>query len=189
MSKLGDYLYDMRTRRLLDREIERLLTGAPVEDRDLALLTPVVEGLRSSVGQQPPEAQVRHVAARAAAVVLERSGQLTDSAASHRRRRQWVGLSPRLAAVTMAVLLVPATAGAALAANSAIPGDPLYGLDRAFEVVGIGAGSTGERLSEAGGLAEDGRSREAIGHALLALGSDEDETNIPARQALEAAGH
>ena len=31
MSKLGDYLYDMRTRRLLDREIERLLTGAPVE--------------------------------------------------------------------------------------------------------------------------------------------------------------
>jgi hypothetical protein len=84
----------------------------------------------------------------------------------------------------MAVLMVPATAGAALAADSAIPGDPLYGLDRAFEVVGIGAGSTEERLTEAVQLAENGKGQDALGHAILAL--QEDSTDAEARQALQA---
>ena len=174
----------MRTRRLLDREIERLLAGVPVEDRDLALLTPLVGGLRSLAAQQPPETEVRNVAARAAAVVLERSQHLTDAAASH-RRQQRVGLTPRLAAVILAVLMVPAMTGAALAADSAIPGDPLYGLDRAFEAVGIGAGSTGERLTEAAQLADDDRTDEAIDHAIMALGSGDDIANEMALRALE----
>jgi hypothetical protein len=82
--------------------------------------------------------------------------------------------------------MVPAMAGAALAADSAIPGDPLYGIDRAFEVVGIGAGSAGERLMEAAQLADEGRSQEAIDHALLALQTEGDTTNAAALQALEA---
>lgn len=185
MRRLGDYRCEMRTTRRLDREIERLLTGAPLQDRDLALLTPLVEGLRSLTGHLPPETEVRSIAARAAAVVLERSPQPTDAAASH-RRRQRVGLTPRLAAMTMAVLMVPAMAGAALAADSAIPGDPLYGLDRAFEVVGIGAGSTSERLLEAAQMAAQGRGNEAINHAVLALESDGDSSNVLALQALES---
>jgi hypothetical protein len=184
MSRLGDYRCEMRTRRLLDREIEKLLTGAPVGDRNLALLTPMVEGSRSSAGHRPQESDVRIFAARAAAVVLERSHHLTDAAASRRRRAK--GLTPRLAAATLAVLMVPAMAGAALAADSAIPGDPLYGIDRAFEVVGIGAGSAGERLTEAAQLADGGRSQEAIDHALLALETEGDTTNAAALQALEA---
>ena len=115
MRRLGDYLGEMRTRSLLDREIERLLAGAPMENRDLALLSPLVEGLRSSADHLPSEAQVRIVAARAATVVLERSQHLTDPEVSH-RRRQMVGLSPRLAAVILAVLMVPAMTGVALAA-------------------------------------------------------------------------
>jgi hypothetical protein len=173
----------MRTKRLLDREIERLLVGAPVQDRDLALLSPVVDGLRTLAGNQPAETEVRSFAARAAVVVMERSQRPADAAASH-RRRQRVGLTPRLAAALMAVLMVPATAGAALAADSAIPGDPLYGLDRAFEVVGIGAGSTEERLTEAVQLAENGKGQDALGHAILAL--QEDSTDAEARQALQA---
>jgi hypothetical protein len=186
MSRRGDYWNDMRTERLLDREIERLLTGAPVEDRGLALLTPLVEGLRSSAGHRPQESEVRNVAARAAAVVLERSQHQVDTAAS-RRRRQWAGLSPRLAAGILAVLVVPAMTGAALAANSAIPGDPLYGLDRAFEIVGIGTGPT-ERLDEAAQLAAAGRSQQAIDHAVVALQSGNgDGTDEMAGQALATA--
>jgi hypothetical protein len=183
MSRFGDYVIDMRTRRLLDREIEWLLTGAHVEDRGLALLSPVVEGLRSSAGHQPAEAQVRIIAAHAAAAVLERSQHQTDGAASL-PRRQRVGLTPRLAAVTLAVLMVPATAGAALAADSAIPGDALYRLDRAFEAVGIGAGSTDERLAEAAQLAADGESKAALAHAVLALESDLQASSSLARPAL-----
>jgi hypothetical protein len=184
MSGLGDYWSEMRTRSLLDREIERLLAGGPVEDRSLALLSPVVEGLRSWAGNRPQETEVRYFASRAAAVVPERSQHRADAAASH-HRRAGVGLTPRLAAVILAVLMVPAMAGAALAADSAMPGDALYGLDRAFEVVGIGAGSTGERLAEAAQLAEGGRSREAIEHALLALETDGDTTNGVALEGLE----
>jgi hypothetical protein len=186
MRRLGDYRNEMRTGRLLDREIEKLLTGAPVEDRSLALLTPLVESLRSSAGHRPQESDVRIFAARAATVVSERSHHHADAVAS-RRRRAKVGLTPRLAAATLAVLLVPAMAGAALAADSAIPGDPLYGIDRAFEAVGIGAGSTEERLAEAAQLADGGRSQEAIDHALLALQTDGDTTNAVAEEALETA--
>jgi hypothetical protein len=185
MTRPGDYRDEMRTRRLLDREIERLLAGVHVGDRDLALLTPLVEGLRSTVGYQPGESEVRSFAARAAAVVLDRPQPVADTDASHRYRRG-AGLTPRLAVTALALVVVPATAGAALAADSAIPGEPLYGLDRAFESVGIGSGSAGERLDEAVQMAADGRIDEALEHAVVALQTHDGEgTDVLAGQTLE----
>jgi hypothetical protein len=82
--------------------------------------------------------------------------------------------------------MVPAMTGVALAADSAIPGDALYGLDRALEAVGIGAGSTEERLDEAEMLATVGKTDEAVDHAVLALAEGADASDAMARQALEA---
>jgi hypothetical protein len=39
--------------------------------------------------------------------------------------------------------------GVAVAANRAAPGDALYGIDRALEKIGIGAGGAQERLAGA----------------------------------------
>ena len=49
-------------------------------------------------------------------------------------------------ASSLAVVL--AFSGVAMAADGASPGDLLYGVDRALESVGIGAGGIDERLAE-----------------------------------------
>ncbi|MGH3666808.1 MAG: hypothetical protein ACRDU7_00860 [Acidimicrobiia bacterium] len=79
------------------------------------------------------------------------------------------------------------TAGAALAADGAVPGDALYGLDRAFERVGIGSGSTGERLDEAVVMTAQGRSDEAVEHAIEALSEHSGDSSAVALSALNAA--
>ena len=75
----------------------------------------------------------------------------------------------------------------ALAANGAVPGDALYGLDRGFERVGIGSGSTDERLDEAVVIAAQGRSDEAVGHAIEALSGHSGDSSAMALSALTVA--
>ncbi len=60
-------------------------------------------------------------------------------------------------------------AGTAAAADNAIPGDALYGVDRAFEAFGLGDGGIDERLDEAVELDDQGDAEEAIEHAAKAL--------------------
>ena len=50
------------------------------------------------------------------------------------------------AVVTAATVFLGGTSGLAIAADGAKPGDPLYGIDRAFEAIGIGAGEAEERF-------------------------------------------
>ena len=75
----------------------------------------------------------------------------------------------------------------ALAANGAAPGDALYGLDRALERVGIGSGSTNERLDEAVVIAAQGRSGEAVDHAIEALSRNSGDSAAVAIGALTVA--
>jgi len=89
--------------------------------------------------------------------------------------------------MALAVLLMSGTAGMAMAADSAVPGDALYGLDRAFEVVGIGSGSGEERLDEAVVMAAQGRSGEALEHAIEALTQETGDSSEVAAGALTAA--
>jgi hypothetical protein len=65
--------------------------------------------------------------------------------------------------------LLLATAGIGLAADDAMPGDPLYGLDRALENFGVGNGMAKERLTEAAGLFESGQVGLALGHAAVTV--------------------
>ncbi|MFP5333232.1 MAG: hypothetical protein ACLGHX_12850 [Acidimicrobiia bacterium] len=83
---------------------------------------------------------------------------------------------PRKAVVVLATTALFGVSNIALAAtaNPAIPGDPLYGVDRAYEKVvdlaGLGGPRVDERLAETGALVADGRLAEALGLVQETLG-------------------
>lgn len=179
-----DYLSEMPPTKVLDREIELLLTGTPVEDGRLSDLVPVVEMIRKQWTLAPTESEIAHFASSAASVVKMMQRRATAlTTVPPRRLSPRLGPTWRLAAVAFAVLLMSGTAGIAMAADDAVPGDALYGLDRALERVGIGSGSTEERLDEAVVMAAQGRSGEALQHAIEALsrqGGDASEAAVGA---------
>lgn len=111
--------------------------------------------------QQEADPGEAHRAARLAAVPAQ------APARSWRRR---------LATVTAAAaVLAGGNVGLALAADSAVPGDPLYGVDRAYErvaeVLGIGGDNARERLEEASTLATRGDVPRALSTARETLSS------------------
>ena len=66
-------------------------------------------------------------------------------------------------------------AGVAYAADGAVPGDTLYGLDCALEDVGLGDGGLEERLGEAGELMDDGQVDEGLALAAEALSEEQED--------------
>ena len=188
MRPSGDYLGEMPSTNVLDREVELLLAGAPIEGGRLSGLAPVMAMIRAQWTTVPSESEIAQFARSAVAEV--KVPQSAPTAVTPLRRQRGAGqwsLTPRLATVAMGVLLMSGTAGAALAADGAVPGDALYGLDRAFERVGIGSGSTDERLDEAVVIAAQGRSEEAVAHAIEALGGQSDDQSVVALTALTVA--
>lgn len=107
-----------------------------------------------------------------------------------------VGLSLRRRLVTVVAAgatFITGNLGVAMAADSAVPGDLLFGLDRAYErlgeLVGFSDDHTDERLEEAAQLAEAGNSADALDaviEQLQSLRSDE-STLGPAVVAVEEA--
>ena len=188
MRPSGDYSGEMPTTKVLDREIELLLAGRPIDGGRLSGLAPVMEMIRSQWTPTPSESEIAHFASSAgSAVKVTQSAATAVTTLQPRRVRRQNGLSPRLATVGLAVLLMSGTAGMALAANSAVPGDGLYGLDRAFERVGIGSGATDERLEEAVVMAAQGRSDEALAHGIEALNRESGDSAALALGALTIA--
>ena len=188
MRPSGDYSGDMPTTKVLDREIELLLVGTPTEGGRLSGLAPVIEMIRTQWTPTPSESEIAHFASSAgSAVKVTQSAATAVTTLQRRRVAPQRGLTPRLATVGMAVLLMSGTAGMALAANSAVPGDALYGLDRAFERVGIGSGSTDERFEEAVVMAAQGRSDEALAHGIEALSGQSADSSAMALGALTTA--
>ncbi|MGH8948208.1 MAG: hypothetical protein ACRDXF_05045 [Acidimicrobiia bacterium] len=183
-----DYMGEMLTKNAFDREVELLFAGTPVEGGRLSNLAPVVETIRTRWTPAPSESEIAHFA-RSAAVAVNMTRSPARAVTTPRRRRavSQLGLTPRLATLAMAVLLMSGTAGMAMAANGAIPGDALYGLDRVFERVGIGSGSSAERLDEAVVIATQGRSGEALAHGIEALSQETGDSSEEAAIALIAA--
>ncbi len=73
---------------------------------------------------------------------------------------------PRVATAGVALFVfVTVSSGLAYAADGAKPGDWMYGLDRAFEVVGVGGGGAPERLVEVEALVDAGAISEGLLHA------------------------
>ena len=182
-----DYMGEMTTTKALDQEIELLLAGLPIEGGRLSGLGPVVEMIRTEWTQEPPASEIAHFARSAASALSMRQTQASAATPQPRRAGPRLGLTPRVATMALAVLLMSGTAGMAMAADGAVPGDALYGLDRAFEVVGIGSGSAEERLDEAVVIAAQGRSGEALDHAIEALSQETGDSSDAATGALITA--
>ncbi len=88
-----------------------------------------------------------------------------------------VGLLSRLraraaTAVAASVVAVGGLTGVAYASNGAVPGDVLYGLDRALESVGIGNGGAAERIAEAIDLVSGGNPGQGLEHAATLVPDD-----------------
>jgi hypothetical protein len=145
-------------------DVERMLCGAGESDEYLGRLTSLVEALRRVGKTGPTEAEVQLFAAEAAKLVpvtadrsVSRPAPARSSAARRRRRR-----SAFASALAALVVMLSGFGGLAYAANGAVPGDPLYGLDLALEKAGIGDGGLNERLIEASRLVERGRVQEGL---------------------------
>lgn len=131
--------------RLTDREIEQLLDGVPTGRDDLADLEVFLATLASDV--VPPRDP----------------GQMaTALAATARSTTTPKGGLRRVAAVAASVAVLLALSGVAMAADGASPGDPLYGVDQALELVGINDGGVEERIAEFEAMLEKGETEAAI---------------------------
>jgi len=104
--------------------------------------------------------------------------------------RQRPGRTPmtrlsRTATAALTLLLVASMAGTAIAADASVPGDTLYGLNRALERVGILDGGATERLQEAAAIVD--RDLElAVATAQEAAEGAEEEGNDQVKGAAEA---
>lgn len=187
MSRPSDYMGEMFNATISDREIESLLTGGPARNGDLSDLAGFVEMLRAYERLAPSEDAVERFATAAAAQVRAvQSPAAAPTASRDRLARRPLGLRPQVAAMLTTVLLVAGSTGVAVAADTAAPGDGLYGLDRALENIGIGDGRAGERLEEANVLVAEGQPEEALMHVTEALAATDDDV-AQARTAVDAA--
>lgn len=175
-----------------DEDIERLFSGIPPEDQELARLAPLTDLLRRSADQRLTEAETGRVAAEAARVAKRAAGEepagsgVRVPAAPSTTRRTRVTrrgrLAPRLAGALTIVLLLTSFTGVAFAADDAVPGDTLYGFDRAIERIGMNDGGLRERLTEADALASRGQVDDGLAHATEAL-AEQSGTDAAADQA------
>ena len=187
MSNSGVYEDDMSNKRFSDAEVERLLTGQIPENPELALLGSALAAVHVVETVEPSEEQVSRFASEAAAIARS-SVEIGSRAKPIRPRRRLTALQDRLAIVAVAVFVLAGMSGIAAAADAAAPGDPLYGIDRALERVGINDGAAAERLAEAEALARRGHVTEAMGHAASAIEepSDDDASAASASRAATA---
>jgi hypothetical protein len=191
MSGYDDYEDDMPTSTLSDHDIERLLAGVIPDNKEAAPLVVLVDLIRAEGAGSPSEVMVAEVAREAA--MLARATSSASVLTRAQPPRRWAGwrLRPQLVMAATAVLLFSGVSGVAIAANGAAPGDPLYGIDRALEKIGIGAGHAQERLAEANSLLSDGDAREALRHAAQVFDETDDVSEAleiqDARAALENA--
>lgn len=155
---------DMSDTHLTDREVELILAGTRTGSDELANLERFVAGLSRTT----PPRDAEHMP--------------TVLAATARSTRRTRGLR-RMATIAASAALLVAMSGVAMAADSAAPGDVLYGIDRTLEAIGIGDGGVGERLDEFDVLLERGNEEEAFEFL------DEVIADSPEAEASEASQH
>jgi hypothetical protein len=171
MIDTGDYESDMSKTGFSDLDVERLLSGQVPDSPELIKLAPFVEKLRGHGLRAPDEAKMMRYSAEAA--VIARATRATEEPTrSGRPVQARRSFSPRFAVALGAVLLLTGMSGVAVASDESAPGDVLYGLDRALENFGVGAGGAGERLEEASVMANSGKAAEALAHAAEAMAQD-----------------
>lgn len=186
MSDFGDYLDEMERNRITDVEIEALLSGSLEVRDDLQGIAGFFAALATDVDSELDENAIGRLVAKATAV----AGATPSDAKAPRApwRISLAALRRRVATITIgATVVLSGTGGLALAADSSKPGDTLYGVDRAFEAVGIGAGSVDERLDEAEALIAANEFSRGLDHATEAIESHGDSSPAATAALVEAA--
>lgn len=168
-------------------DFARVVDGSQVDAADrFADLTACVELLRA---QETPAARPEFVADLRTRLMAAADTVLVPAEkAAPSRPAQVVTLSPstrrhqrRLSIAAAAFVIVGGTAGMAAAAESSLPGDPLYPLKRGIESAQVSLNSSdaakghdlikqaGTRLDEVDGLLGDGDSTEQVTHTLASF--------------------
>ncbi|MCI0678920.1 MAG: hypothetical protein L0Z63_07740 [Actinobacteria bacterium] len=159
-----------------DTEVEEVFAALPREDPALRRLKSLLSGLSEGVNRIPSPERVESFASVAARISADTAGVGDRVANSPLRSRR---MSRRLVLPLVTLLLLSAMTGVGVAANGALPGEALYGVDLALERAGLGAGGVEERLDEAAAMANRGDSETALLHAANAVAeglSDHEET-------------
>ena len=150
---------------LSDDQVEAFLTGAVPTYEDLAAVAEVFSAVRAIAWT---DSDVDFSGLFAAAARESRVTPIERFASEHvaPRNDRRPKVMPRVAIAGVALLVfVTMSSGLAYAADGAKPGDWMYGLDRAFEVVGVGGGGASERLVEVEALVAAGAISEGLAHA------------------------
>jgi hypothetical protein len=150
---------------LSDAQVEAFLTGAEPVDGDSAGVAEVLNAVKAIAWTDP---DVDFSGLFAAAARESRVTPIERFANEHVAPiKDWrPKVMPRVAIAGVALLVfVTMSSGLAYAADGAKPGDWMYGLDRAFEVVGVGGGGASERLIEVEALVAAGAITEGLVHA------------------------
>ena len=141
---------------MLDRDFDAVINGLAPENDDLAPLSHFVTDLKALTSDPQPDVVDLHSSMSASTARAHREVAATRT--SDRPKRNPVrALRRRAVALAASLAMLSGMTGLAWAADHAGPGDWLYGLDRALERIGIGAGGAAERLEElANGSHQDG---------------------------------
>ncbi len=140
-------LRDDKWNELIDRDLDRLIDGKQPLNDDLALLESFVNSMGNFGATTPSPELIEYHAAQAAEAAQARQAAATEIPFSTGRRLAFK-LKRRVAAGATSLMMIVGMTGVAWASDSAVPGDWNYGIDRALESIGIGAGGAGERLQE-----------------------------------------
>lgn len=136
-----------------ESDVEALIAGTRPMNEDSACLMGFIAELRTMGGNPLPRDVIDFYAVEAAAAAGGYRPGPTQPQTRRGRRATRLRRKALSAASTVAILL--SASGMAWAADGAVPGDWYYGLDRALESVGIGAGGAAERLQEVAALQEE----------------------------------
>lgn len=162
---------DMTEPRFPAEDLERLVAGVEPESDELSRLAASLRVWQAEFSFSPSEAEILRVAARAAAIASEAPIPATEVTEKAARGLRW--LRYKLATGLAVVLALSGMTGiAAAASDSAVPGDMLYGIDRALEAVGINDGDVVERIAEAQALFNRGEEADAVAHLADSLAEE-----------------
>jgi hypothetical protein len=171
-----------RFEELYDRDIETLLSGGIPANTDLIPLCDFISDLRSMADVPLSDAFIKFHAAESAASAARAHAQNPRPNSVGRSRGIWAGIRRRVTASAMSLIMLFGATGMAMAADDAVPGDWNYGLDRALEAIGIGAGGAAERAEELEVLASEGSTEnedaDGPGQTSPSLDSSEESTGL-----------
>ena len=139
----------------IERDLDLLIDGEQPFNDYLAPLESFVSSLSNFGAITPSQEFLEYHAAEAAAATQATRSAVTGTELGPRRRLA-VGLKRRVAAGATSLMMIVGITGVAWASDSAVPGDWNYGIDRALEALGVGAGGAAERLQELAAIGEDG---------------------------------